>query len=164
MIYTLPNRGECCHSRFGVFRKKPTPERGPSLPARLVARRSAVLRPDPPPWCLPLPFLLTVIGGASSPSLLCWAPRVSPVDPGPFASCRRCYPAGEGCRCRLLSVSSCCLRARSTVSATGLACAEATSTFTARYDLMRCCTPKVYQVGGLHRLAFAPRRLPSYEA
>lgn len=35
---------------------------------------------------------------------------------------------------------------------------------TARYNLMHCRTPKVYEVGGFHRLAFAPRYLPGYEA
>ncbi len=34
----------------------------------------------------------------------------------------------------------------------------------ARYNLMRCRTPKVYEAGGFHRLAFAPRCLASYEA
>jgi len=52
---------------------------GPSLLARFAARRSKVLQPDPPPWCLRLHFPLTVIGNASSAGFLRRAPRASPV-------------------------------------------------------------------------------------
>src|ERR687895_223229 len=76
---------------------------GPSLLARLVARLSTVLRPDPPPGRLRRHFPLTVIGGASSTSFPRRAPRASPVDPSPFVPCRRGSPAGESRRVRLVS-------------------------------------------------------------
>src|ERR1019366_3703573 len=44
----------------------------------------------------------------------------------------------ESRRIGLVSVSSCCFRALSTVSATGFACNEATSAFTARCNLVSC--------------------------
>jgi hypothetical protein len=62
---------------------------GPSLRARLVARLSTVLRPDPPPGRLRRHFPLTVIGGASSVGFPHRAPRASPVDTSSFVPCRR---------------------------------------------------------------------------
>src|SRR6266849_7698552 len=50
-------------------------------------------------------------------------------------------PPGESRRIGLVSVSSCCLRTLSTVSATGFACDEATSAFTVRCDLVCCACP-----------------------
>ena len=114
------------------------PGPGPSLLARLVARLSTVLRPDPPPGRLRRHFPLTVIGDISSTSFPRRAPRASPVGTSSFVPCRRCYPAGEGCRIGLVSSGPCCLRTLSTVSATGLACNEATPAFTARCNLVLC--------------------------
>jgi hypothetical protein len=137
--FTIPSffpRPARHYPRFRIWRPSSKRQRDSNPPDLGAAQHT--LRPDPPPGRLRRHFPLTVIGDASSTSFPRRTPRASPVDTSSFVPCRRGYPAGESRRVRLVSSGPCCLRTLSTVSATGIACNEATSTFTARCHLVLC--------------------------
>ena len=114
---------------------------GPSLPVRFAAHRSPVLRPDPPPWCL-CPPLPTHGYRQASPRRGFFAGHrgLLQFPHHPSLHVAADTPPVRDCRIGLVSVSPCCFRTLSTVSATGIACNEATSAFTARYNLERCAS------------------------